>query len=131
MKKGIRQKGRFVASASIVIALLCYVLQITALTPEDAEFAVGVSQQTFVRQSATWGSRTLAATIWYPAAGKAGTLSQRAMIAATPGQGRFPLVVYSHGGCGGSPKAIEPVALPIASSGFVFLQFPHPGSTGR
>jgi predicted dienelactone hydrolase len=129
MKKGIRQKGRFVASASIVIALLCYVLQITALTSEDAEFAVGISQQTFVRRSATWGSRTLAATIWYPAAGKAGPPSQRAITDAPPRQGRFPLVVYSHGGCGGSAKAIEPVALSIASSGFVFLQFPHPGST--
>jgi predicted dienelactone hydrolase len=128
MKKGIRQDCRFVTSASLV-ALFCYVLQITAIGPEAAEFAVGVSQQVFVRQSATWGPRTLAATIWYPAAGAAGALSQRAVTDAPPRHGPFPLVVYSHGGCGGSAKAIEPVALPIASSGFVFLQFPHPGST--
>jgi predicted dienelactone hydrolase len=37
--------------------------------------------------------------------------------------------VYSHGGCGGSPKAIEPIATSLARDGFVFVQFPHPGST--
>lgn len=99
----------------MVRELLCDVL--LALTPmaigsTAADFPVGVTEHTFVRQSATWGSRTLAATIWYPAA-----------------EGTFPLVIYSHGGCGGSPRAIAPVALAVARSGFVFVQFPHPGST--
>jgi pimeloyl-ACP methyl ester carboxylesterase len=39
------------------------------------------------------------------------------------------VIVYSHGGCGGSPQAIDPIATAIARTGFVFVQFPHPGST--
>jgi dienelactone hydrolase len=39
------------------------------------------------------------------------------------------VIVYSHGGCGGSPQAIAPIAISIARAGFVFVQFPHPGST--
>jgi dienelactone hydrolase len=95
----------------------------------SSDFAVGLTERSFVRQSSTWGSRTLASTIWYPAAGEHATAPQ-AMLDARPAQGgRFPVVIYSHGGCGGSPKSIAPVAVAVASSGFVFVQFPHPGST--
>jgi predicted dienelactone hydrolase len=39
------------------------------------------------------------------------------------------VIVYSHGGCGGSPRSIAPLAEALAAAGFVFVQFPHPGST--
>jgi pimeloyl-ACP methyl ester carboxylesterase len=118
----------FVIRASIMIAILCCGLAIPS--PEVAatdRYAVGVLQKTFVRESPVWGPRTLAATIWYPALAAAD--ASRAIVDALPAEGRFPVVVYSHGGCGGAAKAVEPVALPIVSSGFVFVQFPHPGST--
>jgi pimeloyl-ACP methyl ester carboxylesterase len=109
------------------IAILCCGISITFAEASAADrYPVGVLQRVFVRESPVWGSRTLAATIWYPAI--AGTEGARATVDALPAEGRFPVVVYSHGGCGGAAKAIEPVALPIAGSGFVFVQFPHPGS---
>jgi dienelactone hydrolase len=117
----------FMIFASITVAVLFYESELkTTIASAGGQFAVGVSERTFVRQSAIWGSRTLAATIWYPAKGD---VAAQAIIDAPPADGHFPLVVYSHGGCGGSPKAIAPVALSIVSNGFVFVQFPHPGST--
>jgi pimeloyl-ACP methyl ester carboxylesterase len=113
------------ASITVVILYCLHVSSATALAA--TQYAVGISQRTFVRQSTVWGPRTLAATIWYPAIGAPD--ASRAAADALPAEGRFPLVIYSHGGCGGAAKAIEPVALPIAGSGFVFVQFPHPGST--
>jgi pimeloyl-ACP methyl ester carboxylesterase len=114
--------------ASVMIAILCSGLQITSSKASPAtRYAVGVLQRTFVRESPVWGPRTLRATIWYPAIDAAD--ASRAIVNALPAEGRFPVVVYSHGGCGGAAKAVEPVALPIVSNGFVFVQFPHPGST--
>jgi predicted dienelactone hydrolase len=75
---------------------------------------VGIVRHQFVRHSDSWGDRRLDATIWYPAA------------AGTPPS---HVIVYSHGGCGGSPQAIAPLANALAAAGFVFVQFPHPGST--
>jgi predicted dienelactone hydrolase len=89
--------------------------------------AVGVTHKIIVRASAT-RTRQLASTIWYPAVGDA--MRPPKAIADLPvAKGRYPVVVYSHGGCGGSPTAIEPIAVPLAGAGFVFVQFPHPGST--
>jgi dienelactone hydrolase len=94
-----------------------------------ADFPVGVETDSFDRQSPTWGVRHLAATVWYPAAGE--RPAGRSSIADAPPSdwGPFPVIVYSHGGCGGSPQAIAPIATAIARTGFVFVQFPHPGST--
>jgi len=91
-----------------------------------SRFGVGVTQRTFVRPSASWGARTLDATIWYPAAHAA---AAAVVDNASPAPGRFHLIVYSHGGCGGRPQAIAPLAAKVVGEGFVFVQFPHPGST--
>jgi predicted dienelactone hydrolase len=75
---------------------------------------VGVVQHQFLRRSPTWGDRRLGATIWYPS--------------SRTGRSPAHAIVYSHGGCGGAPQAIAPLANALAAAGFVFVQFPHPGS---
>jgi dienelactone hydrolase len=118
---------RILICASILVGVLFCETELKALRASAAaQFSVGMTKKTFVRQSAVWGSRTLAATIWYPTKAVGGT---QPIIDGPPADGRFPVVLYSHGGCGGAAKAIEPVALPIVGAGFVFVQFPHPGST--
>jgi dipeptidyl aminopeptidase/acylaminoacyl peptidase len=132
---------RFVIFSTFVTAL-CGDVDGTDLFPNQQRSAaaielsgsdapVGLVTHSFVRQSPTWGARHLAATIWYPVAGE--PLAGRSTLPDAPpsGRGPFPVIVYSHGGCGGSPQAIAPIATSIARTGFVFVQFPHPGSTAE
>jgi dienelactone hydrolase len=100
-----------------------------AAEPLGADLPVGVVTHSFDRRSATWGIRHLAATIWYPAAGEQPAGRSTSADAPPSDRGPFPVIVYSHGGCGGLPQAIAPIATSIARTGFVFVQFPHPGST--
>jgi len=110
-------------------ALLAGGLVTVAQGSPATPFAIGVTKLTIVRQSSTWGPRVLAATVWYPAAPRA-DLAARPVDDAPHARGRHcPVIVYSHGGCGGAPEAIAPLAEPLAAGGFVFVQFPHPGST--
>jgi len=88
---------------------------------------VGVVTHSLDRQSAAWRTWHLAA-IWYPVGGE--PLAARSTLPDAPpsGRGPFPILVYSHGGCGGSPQAMAPIATSIARAGFVFVQIPHPGA---
>jgi predicted dienelactone hydrolase len=100
----------------------------TAANSSGGERSVGVVTHAFDRQSSTWGVRHLAATIWYPAAFERSEARSATVDAQPSDRGPFPVIVYSHGGCGGSPQSIAPIAMSIARTGFVFVQFPHPGS---
>jgi predicted dienelactone hydrolase len=99
------------------MALLC-VFPIQSW-PDD--IAVGVLTRAFVRESATWGKRRLSATVWYPAAGERVGVGSTIANARPSDRGPFPVVVYSHGGCGGSSQAIAPIATAIGRVGFVFV----------
>lgn len=117
-------------------ALLLFLMSITVCTALEETtraratdaFAAGVSNKVFVRTAAS-RVRELAATIWYPAASDSTVAVATAKSDVPAAKGLFPVIVYSHGGCGGAPAAIEPIAVPLARQGFVFVQFPHPGST--
>jgi fermentation-respiration switch protein FrsA (DUF1100 family) len=82
-------------------------------------FAVGVRQLDLNRG----GDRRLAVTIWYPGTGRAGGEARRAVQAA---DGRFPVVVFSHG-LGGRPDDYRPLLTRWAAAGFVVAAptYPH------
>ena len=88
--------------------------------------------------------RILPCAIWYPAAPgtqpgmtyttllrdgrQTATLSGRACRGATPAQGRFPLVILSHG-YPGNRFLMSHFGETLASRGFVVVAADHPGST--
>jgi predicted dienelactone hydrolase len=104
-------------------------LVILSSRPDSASVPVGVLTHLMTRDSASWGRRQLRTTIWYPAQTENANAGDPITNAAPSNRGPFPIVVYSHGGCGGSPQAIAPIAIPLAGAGFAVVQFPHPGST--
>jgi fermentation-respiration switch protein FrsA (DUF1100 family) len=68
------------------------------------------------------GDRPLPTTIWYPAAGQpGGVLSRDAAMA----QGRFPIVLLSHG-LGGQPEGFADIAQALAGDGFVVAAPAYP-----
>lgn len=78
--------------------------------------------------------------VWYPAApGGRSTLvgasrffvGTPAMLDAPISEGRFPLIVLSHGaGLAGSAQALSWMAMPLAKRGFVVAAPTHPGNAG-
>ncbi|MBX7265392.1 chlorophyllase [Micromonospora sp. Llam7] len=86
--------------------------------PEDA-FAVGVRQLKLNRD----GDRPLPVTIWYPAAGRAGV---EPAASAEGADGKFPVVMFSHG-LGGRPADYAALLTRWAAAGFVVAAptFPH------
>ncbi|TDB77351.1 chlorophyllase [Micromonospora sp. KC721] len=82
-------------------------------------FAVGVRLLRLNRG----GDRPLPVTIWYPASGDAGKAPKRG---ATAANGRFPVVVFSHG-LGGRPDDYAALLTPWTAAGFVVAAptFPH------
>ncbi|MEK8109465.1 chlorophyllase [Micromonospora sp. M12] len=71
--------------------------------------------------------RALPTTLWYPATGEAGGSAKRS---ATAAQGRFPVVMFSHG-LGGRPDDYATLLTRWAAAGFVVAAptFPHlPGA---
>lgn len=79
----------------------------------------------------------LAVTVWYPAAAGGEPVlvgdnrvfkGAPAMLDAPPLQGRFPLVVMSHGS-GGRIQGMSWLAAELAKAGFVVAGPNHPGST--
>ena len=114
------------------LALLASVAQQTA-----AADAVGVRRMVI---PSTERGRLLKVTVWYPAStgGEAITLGESqffvgtsAMLDAPFLEGRFPLVLLSHGaGLAGSAEALSWIAAPLAKRGFVVAAPTHPGNTG-
>jgi pimeloyl-ACP methyl ester carboxylesterase len=129
-----------VSQAYRIAALCVFAIALTALPgsahrdfnrqrADDASLRahpVGITRREFVRSSDHWGERRLAVTIWYPTVAQSS--SQEPIPDAEPVPGEFRLVIYSHGGCGGQPQSIAPLAIAVAREGFAFAQFPHPGS---
>ncbi|MEV4542837.1 alpha/beta hydrolase family protein [Micromonospora echinaurantiaca] len=93
--------------------------RVPAGTAPERAFAVGVRQLKLNRD----GDRPLPVTVWYPAAGKAGGEPERSAGAA---DGRFPVVMFSHG-LGGRPADYETLLTRWAAAGFVVAAptFPH------
>ncbi|MEU5905912.1 chlorophyllase [Micromonospora sp. NPDC047527] len=100
--------------------------QVPAGTAPETTFAVGVRQLKLNRDG-----RALPVTLWYPAAGKAGGVAKRS---ATAAEGRFPVVMFSHGFTA-HPDDYAPLLTRWATAGFVVAApiFPHTsrGSDGK
>jgi fermentation-respiration switch protein FrsA (DUF1100 family) len=69
--------------------------------------------------------RTIRATVWYPAAGKAGGAAKRGAKVAS---GEFPIVVFSHG-LNGTPYDYRGLLTAWASAGFVVVGPAYPHTT--
>ncbi|MEV1330786.1 chlorophyllase [Micromonospora costi] len=93
--------------------------RVPAGTAPARSFAVGVRQLELNRD----GDRPLPVTVWYPAAGAAGDAAERSAPAA---DGRFPVVMFSHG-LGGRPDDYAVLLTRWAAAGFVVAAptFPH------
>ncbi|MFC0503237.1 alpha/beta hydrolase family protein [Micromonospora costi] len=93
--------------------------RVPAGTAPARSFAVGVRQLKLNRD----GDRPLPVTVWYPAAGPAGGEAERSAPAA---DGRFPVVMFSHG-LGGRPDDYAVLLTRWAAAGFVVAAptFPH------
>ncbi|TDB71613.1 dienelactone hydrolase family protein [Micromonospora sp. KC723] len=93
--------------------------RVPAGTAPSETFAVGVRLLRLNRG----GDRPLPVTIWYPAAGDAGKAPKRG---ATAADGRFPLVMFSHG-LGGRPDDYAALLTRWTAAGFVVAApaFPH------
>jgi predicted dienelactone hydrolase len=82
----------------------------------------------------------LAVTVWYPseAGGVPVTLGENVFFEGTPAmrdapvsQGKYPLILLSHGaGLGGTPEAMSWIATPLARAGFIVAAPAHPGNGG-
>lgn len=79
-------------------------------------------------------------TVWYPAkpGGKSVTLGESVFFKGTPAMrdapiadGKFPLVLLSHGaGLAGNAQALSWIAIPLAKQGFIVAAPTHPGNGG-
>ncbi|TCB97690.1 chlorophyllase [Micromonospora zingiberis] len=98
---------------------------IPAGSAPEQSFAVGVRQLKRNRD----GDRPLPITIWYPAAGRAGG---KATNSARAADGRFPVVMFSHG-LGGRPADYQALLTRWAAAGFVVAAptFPHTSGSGQ
>ncbi|MEV4658469.1 chlorophyllase [Micromonospora sp. NPDC049301] len=92
--------------------------RVPAGTAPQRAFAVGVRQLKLNRDG-----RALPVTLWYPAAGEPGGAARRA---ATAAEGRFPVVMFSHG-LGGRPDDYATLLTRWSAAGFVVAAptFPH------
>ncbi|SCE92075.1 Alpha/beta hydrolase family protein [Micromonospora chokoriensis] len=92
--------------------------QVAAGSAPKNTFAVGVRQLKLNRDG-----RALPTTLWYPAAGQSGGAAKRS---ATVAEGRFPVVMFSHG-LGGRPDDYAKLLTRWAAAGFVVAAptFPH------
>ncbi|MFG1775555.1 alpha/beta hydrolase family protein [Micromonospora sp. NPDC049048] len=98
--------------------------QVPAGTAPGKAFAVGVRQLKLNRD----GKRPLPVTIWYPAAGKPGGQPERSADAA---EGKFPVVMFSHG-LNSRPADYETLLTRWTAAGFVVAAptFPHTARGG-
>ncbi|MGB8667645.1 MAG: prolyl oligopeptidase family serine peptidase [Serratia inhibens] len=127
---------KFLIKATVTFCSVLVPLLMVHHSATASEF-VGVRQIT--APSKERGS-DLAVTIWYPAdaGGKSVTLGESvffmgtdAMLDAPISQGKYPLILLSHGaGLGGTPQAVSWIATPLAKQGFIVAAPLHPGNTG-
>jgi predicted dienelactone hydrolase len=86
-------------------------------------YPVGVRSVSFAR-----GDRPLPTTVWYPAnRGVVGAVAKREAPAA---DGRFPLVIFSHG-LSGIPQRYAGLAQAWAAAGFVVAAPLYPHTSGK
>ncbi|MEV7331312.1 chlorophyllase [Micromonospora sp. NPDC093244] len=95
--------------------------QVPAGKAPQRAFAVGVRQLKLNRDG-----RALPTTLWYPAAGQAGGAAKRSAAAA---EGRFPVVMFSHG-LGGRPDDYATLLTRWAAAGFVVAAPTFPKTSG-
>lgn len=122
----------------VFVALCCLSsYAMSAQLPAVAAETAGVREikvQSRARQT------DLTATVWYPAeaGGSPITLGESvffvgtsAMRDASVANGRFPLILLSHGaGLAGTPAALSWIAVPLAQRGFIVAAPTHPGNGG-
>jgi|HigsolmetaAR206D_1030411.scaffolds.fasta_scaffold00339_4 Predicted dienelactone hydrolase len=94
---------------------------VPAGTAPERRFAVGVRELAYDRG----GDRPLPVTVWYPASGTPGTTPRTGSRIA---DGRFPVVLFSHG-LGGRPTDYQVLLVCWAEAGFVVVAptYPHTG----
>ncbi|MFN7169523.1 MAG: alpha/beta hydrolase family protein [Pannonibacter sp.] len=103
----------------------------------SAHDTVGVRQMTATSKER---GGSLDVTVWYPAStgGTPMILGENIFFVGTPAMldapisdGRFPLVLLSHGaGLAGNANAMSWIAAPLAKKGFIVAAPTHPGNTG-
>lgn len=123
---------------AISLKILALIVAFSSLAEAAPAFeTVGVREMT--APSAARGG-DLQVTVWYPAliGGMAVTLGDSPFFAGTIAErgapiaeGRFPLVLMSHGaGLGGTPQAMSWMAAGLAAQGFIVAAPTHPGNGG-
>ncbi|MBN9222235.1 MAG: dienelactone hydrolase [Mesorhizobium sp.] len=120
--------------------MLCAVIVSTMAMLDQANAADAVGVRHLAAPSAERGG-DLDVTVWYPArpGGEAVTLGDSALFKGTAAMreapiadGKFPLILLSHGaGLAGTPEALGWIAVPLASRGFVVAAPTHPGNGGK
>jgi predicted dienelactone hydrolase len=94
---------------------------------QHGPLAVGRRTVQWTKPSETTGEpRVLDTLIWYPAAAGSGSPDETTLDAPV-GNGRWPVILFSHGSCGlpaQSPFYVET----LASWGFIVAAPPHPGN---
>jgi dipeptidyl aminopeptidase/acylaminoacyl peptidase len=108
-----RQLGCVIVLVAVLIG--CAAAAVTSVYP----FAVGVRQLSLSHGS----DRPLRTVVWYPARGRAGVGPRRD---ATPADGRYPLILFSHG-LTSRPEAYPAVTVRLAAAGFIVVApaYPH------
>jgi predicted dienelactone hydrolase len=118
-----------------VLAILTAPAYAQPLDPaQPGPFAVGITERSFVRTSATTGApRSINMLVWYPAQprGPADSASRfGGAVDAVPARATapYPVLLFSHGS-GGAPSQSSFLTAHLASHGFVVLAPTHPGNT--
>ncbi|KQT65858.1 MULTISPECIES: alpha/beta hydrolase family protein [unclassified Aureimonas] len=122
-----------------VVAVLGTITLLAFHSPMAAGAEAGVGVRRIEVPSPERG-RPLDVTIWYPAAsgGSEVVLGDTPFFTGTPAQrdapvaeGRFPLVLLSHGaGLAGQAEMMSWIAAPLAQRGFIVAAPTHPGNGG-
>lgn len=123
-----------------VRAMLCIVAIPMVMTQHAAHANENAGVHQIVAPSKERGNN-LNLTVWYPAksGGEPVVLGESVFFMGTPAMrdapisdGKFPLVLLSHGaGLAGNPQAMSWIATPLAQQGFVVASPTHPGNSGE
>ncbi|WP_431323577.1 alpha/beta hydrolase family protein [Rhizobium sp. YTU87027] len=122
----------------------CTILWGVALSTLIVQQAADASENVGVHQLAAPSKERgvdLDVTVWYPAqpGGQSVTLGESVFFAGTPAMrdapisdGKFPLVLLSHGaGLAGNAEALSWIAAALAKQGFIVAAPTHPGNGGK
>ncbi|TPM30814.1 alpha/beta fold hydrolase [Mesorhizobium sp. B2-3-4] len=120
--------------------MLCAVIAST-LAPQHQAHAGDAAGVRHVAAPSMERGGDLDVTVWYPAepGGVTVTLGDSELFTGTAAaqnapisQGRFPLILLSHGaGLAGTPQAMSWIATPLARQGFIVAAPTHPGNGGK